>query len=343
MKNVLLVLLLATTIAFGALWFRQGARINRDQTRIAALEESLKDKDTTVAEAMKAAEANKKAVEELRTRLNESALTAAAKTRQADQVTKQLAAAQSDTARAVADAKRQSKSPLSEMFSNPEMKDMIKSQQKLVLGPMVDKLYGKLFKDLNLNEDQKGQLKDMVMKKMLVASESGMELLSGDLDPAKREEIGKKIQADMATYDKQIKEYLGDQYYTQFQQYEKTQGERMQLDQFRDQLSSGSTALSADQEQRLLQAMIDQQTAFKWTTDYSDQTKLNANMTEYFTDDRMAKFADEKLQYDQQMLARAQQVLTPEQYAAYEKFIVAQRQMQIAGLKMAAQMFGAKK
>ena len=48
------------------------------------------------------------------------------------------------------------------------------------------------------------------------------------------------------------------------------------------------------------------------------------------------------VEFDGGMLARAQNILTPEQFTAYEKFVSAQRQMQIAGMKLAAQMFGTK-
>src|ERR1051325_9794261 len=251
-------------------------------------------------------------------------------------MSQQLATAKADAAK---EAKKNN--PLSEMFSNPEMKEMIKSQQKLVLGPMVDKIFGPFFQQNNLSDEQKATLKDLLLKKMLVGAESGMELMSGDLDPAKRQEIANKMKDDSAAYEDQFKKILGD-LYPQFQQYEKTQGDRLQLDQFREQIATSGSALSADQEKSLLQALGQQREGFKWTTDYSDESKVTANMSEYFTEEKLTRFADEKARYDQEMLARVQNILTPEQYTAYEKFVSAQRQMQIAGMKMAAQMFGTK-
>src|SRR6185436_3236437 len=135
----------------------------------------------------------------------------------------------------------------------------------------------------------------------------------------------KKIKDDTAAYDKQLKEYLGDSAYPQFQQYEKSQGDRMQLDQFSQQIAAGGTALSPAQAQQLIDAMGQQREGFKWTTDFSDQAKLSANMPEFFTEEKLTRFADEKARYDQEMLARAQNILTSEQYAAYEKFVAAQR------------------
>ncbi len=49
-----------------------------------------------------------------------------------------------------------------------------------------------------------------------------------------------------------------------------------------------------------------------------------------------------KEQFDQQFLTQAQQILTPEQLTAFQSFQKAQRDLQIAGMKMAAQMFAPK-
>jgi hypothetical protein len=344
MKNLVLVLLLATSAVFGALYFRQGSQTAQHEARITELEKSLKekeaalkDKEAEVAATATTVAAAKKDVEELRVRLNESALTAAQKSRQANQMSEQLAFAKAEAAKP-----GKKGNALSEMFSNPEMKEMMKGQQKLVLGPMVDKIFGPFFQQANMNDEQKAFMKDLLLKKLLVGAESGLDLLNGDLDPAKRQEIANKIKDDTAAYDKQVKEYLGDSVYPQFQQYEKSQGDRMQLDQFSQQIAAGGTALSPTQAQQLIEAMGQQREGFKWTTDFSDQAKMTANMSDYLTEEKLTRFADEKARYDQEMLARAQNILTPEQYTAYEKFVAAQRQMQVAGMKIAAQMFGAK-
>jgi hypothetical protein len=61
-----------------------------------------------------------------------------------------------------------------------------------------------------------------------------------------------------------------------------------------------------------------------------------------FTDDKIDRFAAEKERLDQQVLARARSILSPEQITALEQFQAMQRKMQIAGMKMAAQMFAPK-
>jgi hypothetical protein len=58
-----------------------------------------------------------------------------------------------------------------------------------------------------------------------------------------------------------------------------------------------------------------------------------------FTDDNINKFVKESEQFDEQFLAQAGQILTPEQLAAYKEFQAAQRNLQVAGMKMAKGMF----
>ncbi|MEI9864718.1 MAG: hypothetical protein WDN00_09225 [Limisphaerales bacterium] len=100
--------------------------------------------------------------------------------------------------------------------------------------------------------------------------------------------------------------------------------------------------MSADQQQQLIQTMSDARTDFKWTTDYNNQNPPDGNYAAMFSEDRINQFIQEKEQFDQQYLARAEQILTPEQAKSFQDFQKMQRDMQIAGMKMAAQMFAPK-
>ena len=63
-------------------------------------------------------------------------------------------------------------------------------------------------------------------------------------------------------------------------------------------------------------------------------------MAALLTPDNIDKFVSERTEFDNQFLTRAQQFLTPEQLNAYKEFQATQRNLQVAGLKMAGQMFG---
>jgi glutathionylspermidine synthase len=116
----------------------------------------------------------------------------------------------------------------------------------------------------------------------------------------------------------------------------------MSLSMYKDQQSTGPGALNVDQEAQLLQAMTDERQKFKFTTDFSDQTKFTGDLASYFTDDKIDQYQKEMEQLHQQYLDRAKTILTPEQLDPFGKFLNSQRELQRAGFKMAMTMFGQK-
>jgi hypothetical protein len=113
----------------------------------------------------------------------------------------------------------------------------------------------------------------------------------------------------------------------------------MAISQFQDQLAGSANPLSPDQDQQLIQALNEERTNFKWTTDYNNKNAADVDYSTMFTPDKMATFATEKTQLDDLVLARAKQILSPDQFTSFQTYQVQQRDMQIAGMKMAAQMF----
>ncbi len=330
MKNLVIVLLILTTVVFGGWYFSQQKKTGQAEAKVAELEAQLKQRQEGDA---KTAAKKERQVKELRGRLNETTAVAVEKSTQVSQLEQALTAAKTNSPG----------NGLAEMFKSPEMKEMIKTQQKAVIGPIIDKSYSSFFQQMNMNAEQTTHLKDLLEKKMLGPSEVGVALLDGSLDQTKREELMKKVKDDTEAINAQIKQFLGDQNYQQFEAYEKVLPERMQVGTFKDQMTVAGTPLAPAQENQLIQAMSEERQNFKFTTDYTDQSKINGNLTEFFTEERLNQFAQEKAELDKRSLARVQQILTPEQFEAFEKSQKTQRDMQMMGMKMAAKMFAPKK
>jgi hypothetical protein len=327
MKNIAIVLLLLAVFALGALGWHQKQRLAQLQTQLAEAQTQLQDK-SGADEQIAQAERKSKALQET---LVKTSRFADEQSKQAEQLQQSLAAAKTNGA-----------NPLAAMFKDPKMKEMIKSQQKAILGPMIDKQYAALFQQLNLTPDQAAALKDLLQKKMSAGTDAGISMLDGSLDAAQRADLAKQMKSQTDDYDAQIKQFLGDDNYQQFQAYEKTTPDRMTVSQFNDQLSGGATALNADQQQQLIQMMSDERNNFKWTVDYNNKAALSGDISSMFSEDRINQFTKEKEQLDEQTLARARQILTPEQLDSFQQFQKTQRDLQIAGMKMAAQMFAPK-
>ena len=330
MKNILVGILLLTTLVFGGLYLTQIQKASDARAEAASVRQKLTEMESSVAQQEERAAT-------LQTRLQDTQAKAIAKAEEVTQISQAL------TNRVQSQTNAKAANPFGEMFKSKEMKDMIKSQQKTVLGGMVDKNYAAYFASLNLTPEQSASLKDLILNRGLVDAEAGMSMLSRDNDPDKRKELMDKTKADRDAINSQIKDFLGADNYAQFETYEKTIPDRMSLNMYKDQQGSGPGALNPDQEAQLIQAMGEERQNFKFTTDFSDQSKFNGDIASYFTEEKINKFSEESDALNQRYLERAKSILTPEQIDPFTKFLNSQRELQKAGFKMAMTMFGGQK
>ena len=330
MKNIIIAILLVATIALGAFCLHQQNQIAQTQSQLAGVQSQLKKKSEADEKTMFAESRAKM----LQNALTETAAAAGEQSKQVAQLQKSLVATKTNGANPFGE--------MSKIFKDPKMKEMIKSSQKMIMGPMIDKQYAVLFQQLNMTPEQAATLKDLLQKKMLAGADAGMSMMDGSLDAAQRADLTKQMKSATDDYDAQIKQFLGDENYPAFQAYEKTVPDRMTVSQFSDQLAGGTSPLSNDEQQQLAVAMNDARTSFKWTTDYNNKNPSSGDYASMFSEDKINQFTSEKEQFDQQFLTRAQQILTPEQATAFQQFQTAQRELQIMGMKMAANMFAPK-
>ncbi len=327
MKNFTIIVLAIASLTLGTLCLRQHRTVSEAESNIAKLKTNVSEIEDQLQEQQTVAS-------NLEARLRQTRATAVAKAEQASQLEQTL------TNKVQAEAKAKAQNPMAEMFKNEDTKELIKTQQKAVLGPMIEKNYADYFASLQLTPEQSTALKDLILKKTMVDAEAGISLMSGESDQARRQEILKNAKDQKNSVDEQIKQFLGDDNYAQFQAYEKSQPERMALNMFKDQQGAGSNALTPDQEAKLIQLMSDQRQNFKFTTDFTDQSKFDGDFASYFTEDRINQFQKEMEQLYQNYSSQAQQILSGPQFEQFEKFLKGQRDLQTLGLKFGMKMFG---
>jgi hypothetical protein len=340
MKNAIIAILLISTLGLGAIVFKQKQQKSQAEETIGGLSNKL-------SEAQAQLEQEEQQTAKLQNELVASRTESVAKSSEVvnlkQALTNGTAAGSTVSTIGGSGSNSNGASPLANMFKNKDMRDLIRSQQKAVMGPMVEKNYGAFFSALGLNSEQTATLKDLVVKKAMIDAETGTSMLAGDVDADKRTEMLEKARADKEAINDQIKTFLGTDNYPQFQEYEKTQPERMALGMFKDQQASGPGALTGDQENLLTKAMYEERQNFKFTTDFYDQSKMDlSNLDSMFTDERIKQFEQEGKQLDQLYLDRARSILRDDQIEPFQKFLETQETTRIAGMKVAAQMFGKK-
>ena len=220
---------------------------------------------------------------------------------------------------------------LAGMMKNPQMKEMIRAQQKM----MLDQMYGALFKSLNLSADQLDALKDLLLERQMALMDAGLSTMSGsESDRKQAMEESKTLKSD---YDKKIQDLIGQQDYQAFQDYEKTVGERVQVQMFKGTLPADA-ALTDQQEYDLITAMFEERKALPASSLLNNQNPDPSQLTE----DRIAELSKQMEQLQQAYANRATAILTPAQLEQFTKWQQQMSAMQAASLKMAAQMFGNK-
>lgn len=331
MKNVIIGILLAVSVALGGLLIQANSKVAKAETKLTASQQALADLEASIGQREEQAA-------KLREKLEQSVAESAANAGTAAQLSVAL------TNRYEAEEKTNAKpaNPIAEMFKNPEMRDMIKQQQKTVFATMIEQNYADFIKAQQLSPEQASTLKELLAKKMAVSADLGIEMISGDLTPEQRADLTKRIKAETDAIGAELKDFLGADAYAAYETYEKSVPDRTAVAALDKQLT-GDLALNNDQKQQLTDLMTQERLGFKFTTDFNDQSNVSEDMFSKFTEDRMAVFFQEQEQLNQKYLARAQTILSPEQYTAYQKSLTSQQEMMKMGMKMAASMFGTKK
>ena len=222
-------------------------------------------------------------------------------------------------------------SGFAQMMKNPQMKEMMRNQQKVGITSM----YGALSKYLNLSTNDMEALNQLLLDRQMAMVDSGMDLMNGSgADPKQAATDAQAVRAD---YDKKIQDLLGPENYPVFQDYEKTAADRMSVQMFKGSLPADAT-LTDQQEDSLVTAMYEERKALPATSMVNNQTPDPSK----FTEEGIADTLKQMQELQQRDAQRAASILTPAQLDQFTKFQEQMNGMQEAGLKMAAQMFGNK-
>jgi hypothetical protein len=311
MKNVVLIVLAVTVVALGALSLHQARELRqiRNQRDVASAESQTSEKqtqDTAAAEEKAAlAEAQAKSLQET---LTQSSAEAARQSQQVVALKGQLEAERTNSPEA----------GMARLLSSPEMRKTMQQQRQVFLDPMLDRTYGALFDQLHLNAEQAGALKELLKQREIAESEKDMSMLEPNMDLSKRRDVAEEIKKEKEGYNDQIRQFLGDEGYKEFEAYDKTAGDRNTVNQFASQMEGEGTDLNAAQREQLIQTLYDERGRFNWSIDIG---QVNSGTADYsqLTDEQLNQYANEREQFNALILERARQFLTPEQLPSLEK------------------------
>jgi len=217
---------------------------------------------------------------------------------------------------------------IAEMYDLPEVKDMIRTQQKM----MLDQRYGELFDSLDLSEDTQAALKELLTVKLTAGMDSGLKLMEGKMSAEeyqrKLQSVGRKLQAA----ENEIRELLGENDYAYYEQFENTQMERTQVEMLRQNLPPERLP-TWEQENDLILAMYEERTEFVFDVPELEHPGLGVSG---MNEEQIQSHLDEMDRLHEQYLVRAATILDEEALGAFSNSLQQWLTMQEMSLRMAA-------
>jgi hypothetical protein len=201
---------------------------------------------------------------------------------------------------------------LNQLMENPQFAAAWQAQQKARL----DDRYAALFRRLNLNPTQLEQLKTLLAERlssrMDVMSAARSEGLTGREN---RDELRALVQQAEAEINSGIRALLGENGYTQLQQYERTAPQRSLVNQLETRLSYSTTPLTSTQTEALVNILAE---AGGSAPGRNPPAEMNT-MVAFGPGGSAMSFNPGGTTITDAVIARAQGVLTPSQVDALKQ------------------------
>lgn len=221
---------------------------------------------------------------------------------------------------------------MQKMMKDPAMKELMVAQQKASINTM----YGSLFKDLNLSAEEQEKFVDMMVNSQSAALENADAFFGGDA--ASRTNLAATLGEKQKILQEEMRAFLGEERFAQYQEYQGSIGERMQLDQFKSKLAGTDMALQEEQTKQLLQLMKEERTKVPPAFSGNDQESTK-DFAKMMSGDVMEKQLKWQEDLNRRILDGSTEILSEDQLKQLKALQEQQINMQRLGIKMAKEMF----
>jgi hypothetical protein len=220
------------------------------------------------------------------------------------------------------------------MMDNPQMQEMVRSQQE----GMLKVQFGSLFERLNLAPEVLETFKKLLVDKQMAAVDMGLAMMGGGMSDEEMTTAMADIEEAHKELDEVILDLVGQEAFDLYKGYEETVGQRMQVSSLRTALADTPNPITTELEDRLVNIMVEEQEGFDFTRNLADQD--SSFTPDKLTDEMIDTFVDEQNRLNTQILDRARAILTPEQLEQFGDVMEQQLNMMSMGMRMARGMFG---
>ena len=205
---------------------------------------------------------------------------------------------------------------LKKMFTDPNSKKMMRNMQ--MMG--VKMMYSDLAKELGLNPDQAGQVMELLGDRQMALTTQGMKIFDGkDADAAKTAEMGREIESAKAEFDGQLESILGKDGMAKLSDYEKSVGDRMQIQQYKQAFAANGLPLDDNESAGLLTIMKEERASQPPSPLDPGSKDVGAAMQAMQSEETFNKLMQDREAIDRRVLAKAGKVLAPDKMVQFGK------------------------
>jgi hypothetical protein len=210
---------------------------------------------------------------------------------------------------------------MAKMFTDPEMKKVMRSQQ----GMAIRMMYGDLTSELGLTTDEAALIFDLLTERQM--SVAGKAMSDG-------EAAGAEAKAAQDSFNAELKNVLGEERMKKFESFERTVGERMTLQQYQQSMAASGTPLDEAQRKGLLSIMTEERLKQPPSKFDPGSKDVAGAMKAMRTGEGMEQAMEQQRALNARVLGRARTVLSADQTLAFEAAQKQMMEMQEMGMKM---------
>jgi RNA polymerase sigma factor (sigma-70 family) len=229
---------------------------------------------------------------------------------------------------------------LSDMMSDPAMKDIIASQAK----SQAETEFADLMKRFNLSPDEKDQFLKLLTDEKMNEVNLGLKLMDTNLSPDDSAALAQQLKDGQASSDAQIKTFLNnDADFATYQLYAKQAPERMSISALSAGLAQTDEPLTPAQSDALTDLMYQERTNFQFSDSLSGDDSTTTNLAQKFqqlTPEAIDSHLQQEQQLQDQIATKAAAVLSPAQLTVFKQTQASTMKMEKMGLQMAQAMMG---
>ena len=215
-------------------------------------------------------------------------------------------------------------------IDDPKGRRLYREQQRII----INETYKDFFNEINLNDTEIDELKDLLVDKQMVNLEIIVSLLKGDMTKQQIADNEKKFNDIIVNADKNLRDFFEDDEFDLFEYYNLSLQYRNWILDFKNHLTQKEIFIDQEQEDSLLDLIINEAEDF----DFSDELQLPElkNADEFSEADRVNinRYLDEREELDEIILDKSRYLFNTEDITDLEVFLKLRRNMDEMGFEV---------